>query len=300
MASSGVEQKPSKTALFAALHRALANKECKNDRLGPDYLAENFLPPHIRFLIRFKTIRAKVKNKLRAHLPGMHEYIIARTAFFDRVFMDALNEKIPQIVLLGAGYDTRAYRYEKMNTATKIIELDISSTQDRKKNCLKKAQIEIPKKVTLVPVDFNKESLKTVLEKTGYENQKQTLFLWEGVSYYLEPESVDATLELVNYSSHSESLIVFDYSISVPKDKISNYYGLKELAQAMKKHNPDEKIKFVMDEGKIESFLEQRGLKIVKHMDNEQIEDTFLLDENGSSIGKITGNFCFVLASPKG
>ena len=146
MAKSGVEQKPSKTALFAALHRAIANKELNDERLGPDYMAENFLTPLVRFLIRFKTMRVKAKKKLRVHLPGMHEYIIARTAFFDRVFTDALNEKIPQIVLLGAGYDTRAYRYEKMNNATKIIELDISSTQNRKKKCLKKAQINIPKK----------------------------------------------------------------------------------------------------------------------------------------------------------
>ena len=126
------------------------------------------------------------------------------------------------------------------------------------------------------------------------------MFLWEGVSYYLEPESVDATLELVNYLSHSESIIAFDYGISVSKDDTTKYYGLKELAQTMRKHNPNEKIKFVMAEGKIASFLEQRGLKIVKHLDNEQIEDTFLLDENGSSLGKITGNFRFVVASPKG
>ena len=63
-------------------------------------------------------------------------------------------------MLLGAGYDSRAYRFTKFNNATKIIELDIATTQNRKKKCLRKAQIDIPKHVAFVPINFNKESLK--------------------------------------------------------------------------------------------------------------------------------------------
>ncbi|GAG61826.1 unnamed protein product [marine sediment metagenome] len=51
MSKKGVEQKPSKTAMIAALHRAVANKEFKNERFGPDYLAEYFLPSHFKFFI---------------------------------------------------------------------------------------------------------------------------------------------------------------------------------------------------------------------------------------------------------
>ena len=58
--------------------------------------------------------------------------MLARTAFFDNLFIDALNKNIPQIVLLGAGYDTRAYRFADLNNATKIFELDIAPTQNRK------------------------------------------------------------------------------------------------------------------------------------------------------------------------
>jgi methyltransferase (TIGR00027 family) len=111
MSKKGVEQKPSKTAIFDALHRAIANKEFKNERFGSDYLAEYFLPPHFKFFIKFKETRANVKNKFNKFLPGLHKYMIARTAYFDTVFIDALNKKIPQIVLLGAGYDSRAYRF---------------------------------------------------------------------------------------------------------------------------------------------------------------------------------------------
>jgi methyltransferase (TIGR00027 family) len=298
MSKKGVEKRHSETAIFAALYRAIANKEFKNRNFGSDYLAEYFLPSHFKFFIKFKKIRVNVKNKDNKLTPGMYEYMLARTAFFDNVFIDALNKNIPQIVLLGAGYDTRAYRFANLNNTTKIIELDIETTQNRKNKCLQKAQIDIPKHVRLVPINFNKESLKNVLEKAGYENNEKTLFIWEGVSYYLEPESVDATLEFVKNYSHNESVIAFDYAISITEENIKDYYGVKEFAQTWRKHRSDELFRFAIDEGKIESFLDQRGLKIVNHLDNREIEKTFLRNENGSLIGQINGSFRFVLASP--
>ena len=297
MSKKGVEQKPSETAIFGALHRTLANKYFKDERFGPDYLAEYFLPSHFKFFIKFKKMRANVKKKLSKFFPGGHEYMIARTAWFDSLFVDALNKNIPQIVLLGAGYDSRAYRFAKLNSATKIIELDIAPTQNRKKKCLKKAQIDIPKHVTLVPINFNKDSLKDVLEKAGYDNHEKTLFLWEGVSYYLESESVDSTLEIINHNSHNESVIAFDYLISISEENI-NYYGVKEFFQTMKKHHANEELMFAIDEGKIESFFKQRGLKLVNHLDNKEIEEMFLLDDNEILIGQIIALFRFAMASP--
>ena len=298
MSKKGVEQKHSETALFAALRRAIANKEFKNEKFGPDDLAEYFLPPHFRFFLKFNRIRANTKNKLNGFLPGLNEYMIARTAYFDRLFVDALNNKTPQIVLLGAGYDSRAYRFAKSNHGTRIFELDIAPTQDRKKKCIKKARIDIPKHVTFVTINFNEESLKDVLEKAGYKNHQKTLFIWEGVSYYLEVESVDTTLEFVSHASHHESAIAFDYTISISEENINDYYGVKEFSQKMKEHHANEALMFSIDEGETESFLEQRGLKMVDHLDNKEIEKTFLLYENGSLIGQITGAFRFAMASP--
>jgi len=298
MFKKGVAKRHSETAIFAALYRTIANKEFKNERFGSDYLAEYFLPSYFRFFIKFKKIRENFKNKSNRLTPGLYEYMLARTVFFDHVFIGALNENIPQIVLLGAGYDTRAFRLAKLNKAAKIIELDITATQNRKKKCLKKAHLEIPEQVTLVPIDFNKESLQNVLENAGYDHDEKTLFIWEGVSYYLEPESVDATLAFVNKSSPNESVIVFDYAVSISEENIDNYYGVKEFAQTWRKHRSGELFRFTIDEGKIEPFLEQRGLKIVNHLDHKEIEKTFLLNENGSLIGQITGFFRFAMASP--
>ena len=299
MTDKGVEQKPSETALFAALRRTLANKEFKDEKFGPDYLAEYFLPPHFRFFLKFKKIRENTKEKLNGFLPGLNEYMIARTAYFDSLFVDALKKQFQQIVLLGAGYDTRSYRFAKLNGGTRIFELDIPPTQNQKKIYLKKARIDIPQSVKLVPIDFNQESLGDVLEKAGFDAQEKTLFIWEGVTYYLDAESVDTTLEFVSRSSHPDSIIAFDYTLSLSEENLSDFYGAKEFAQTMQEHHAAEELTFSIQEGEIESFLESRSLKMIEHLDNEEIEKKFLTTDNGTLIGQMTGHFRFVSASSK-
>ena len=298
MSDKGVEKRHSKTAIFAALYRAVANKEFKNERLGPDHIAVQFLPFPFKLFVRFKKIRTKITDKDKKITPGVYEYMIARTAFFDNAFADALNNYVSQIVLLGAGYDTRAYRFANLNNTTNIFELDISTTQNRKKKCLRKAGINLPEHVKLVPIDFNRESLIRVLADAGYKNNEETLFIWEGVSYYLEPESVETTLEFVNNSSHNTSVIAFDYAISISEEKIKQYYGAKEFIQTWKKHRSDESFRFTIDESQMVSYLKQRGLKIISHLNPHEIEKTFLLNAKGLTIGQINGLFRFVLASP--
>lgn len=297
MAEKSEIEKASETAFFAALRRAIACKDYGDEKLGPDYLAGVFLPAHFRFFLRFEKIRENTKEKLNGFFPGLNEYMIARTAYFDKLFSNALNRGTPQIVLLGAGYDTRAYRFATQNTNTTIIELDAAPTQNRKLECLRKARVTIPERVKFASIDFNKESLKDVLENAGYDDRKKTLFLWEGVSYYLDKESVDAMLEFVSQSLHDESAIAFDYTIPISDENVKEYYGVKEFVQTMKEHHTDEELMFSIDDGKVGVFLNQKNLKVLEHLDNEEIEREFLLNDNGSLIGKITGHFRFVMAS---
>lgn len=298
MSAKSVGHKPSETALLAALRRTLAHRQFNNQAFGPDELAEYFLPPHVRFLLRFKPIQRKIKHKLDRFLPGLQKYIIARTCFFDRLFLEALNNKMPQIVLLGAGYDSRAYRFSGLNTNTCIFELDHAATQDRKKKCLRRAHIAVPTQLTFVPIDFDQDSLADALSKAGYRKNLETLFLWEGVSYYLGEESVSDTLTVVSQQSHCESQIAFDYMASVSEANWEDYYGVKEFFQIMETHHGDERLRFSLNEGDIEAFLKQADLNKVSHMDNKEIEQEFLLEEDKSLLGHVTGHFRFVVASP--
>jgi len=291
----GPATQPSKTAIFTTLTRALAYREFNNGILGNDYLAEVFFPFYLKVLLKAKNIRTRRKHKIP---PGMYEYMLARTAYFDNVFKDALNRNVPQIVLLGAGYDTRAYRFANLIKDTKIFELDAPPTQIIKRNCLFKSHITAPNNVVFIPINFDAESLQDALGKAGYDKHKHTLFLMEGVSYYLEPESVDATLKFVSSNSKAENNIALDYILSIPVEKLNDYYGVKELSEDHEKKHPNEIGKFFIEEGAIAAYLEQRGLKIVEHLDNKEMEKRFLVNKNGLSIGQVTGWFRIVFASP--
>lgn len=252
-----------------------------------------------RFFLKFKKVRANTTEKLDSFLPGMTEYMIARTIYFDRLFLDALQQQTPQIVLLGAGYDTRPYRFAGSNQGTSIFELDSPPTQDRKVRCLKKARIRTPESVTFVPIDFNRQDLGVVLERAGYRKDRASLFLWEGVSYYLEAGAVDRTLQFVRGTSGNKSRIVFDYTVTITEAYLQEGYGVKEFVQSMKEHHGDETLMFSIKEGEIGTFLAQRGLELIQHLDNKEIEAAFLKKEDGTLLGPMTEHFRFVVASPR-
>jgi methyltransferase (TIGR00027 family) len=297
MANNNVSQKPSETALFAALRRALANKKYPQQTLGSDYLADSFLPLHFRFFLRFPKIQQNTAEKLNEALPGLTEYMIARTVYFDELFKKGLLENIPQIVLMGAGYDTRAFRFAELNQGTRIYELDISPTQDRKKDCLRKAKIKIPAELKLIPINFNSDSLLGVLTEAGWNSSEKTLFIWEGVSYYLEEESVTNTLEFFNQHALAGSNLAFDYTISLTDENITKYYGAAGFKRTMEEHHTAETLLFSIPESGITKYLADHHLKIIENLGYQEIEQKYLIDEDGNFIGQMTGHFCFVVVT---
>jgi len=192
MADKGVETKPSSTAMMAALRRALAHLEYGGEPFGPDSLAVHFLPSHYCFFLKFRRVRANTRTRLSKSFPGMAEYLIARTAHFDRLFKEALTGQTPQIVLLGAGYDSRAFRFAGLNRGTRVFELDAAPTQNRKLKCLRSARIAIPPQVNFVPIDFKRNrSAKRWKRPAGRRTNK--LVPLGRVSYYLDRKSVVET-----------------------------------------------------------------------------------------------------------
>jgi len=299
MISQGVDQKPSNTALFAALRRTLACKKYKNQEYGPDYLAEIFLPPLFKFFLKFRKIRENTWEKLNSAFPGLSEYLIARTAYFDNLFKNALQEGFDQIVLLGAGYDTRAYRFNDINRGTRIFELDSSPTQERKLGCLRNSHLPALPKISFVPINFSQDDLKDVLEKAEYKKAAKTLFIWEGVSYYLQEDSVNRMLDFVSSHSSVESVLAFDYTISISDEEVSLYYGVDSFRQSMAASHSNEELLFSIPEGKLRSFLAKRGLKEIEHLNQDQIEAAYLTNNQGKLLGHMTGHFRFAVASPQ-
>ena len=288
-----LEDRPSDSAMSVAFCRAFATKDEREELRGPDYLAEIFLAENMKQLLVDLAAREWVVKNL--FIPGMYEYFIARTAYLDCVVEQALRENIPQIVFLGAGYDTRSYRFSHLIRQTRIFELDMEPTQRRKRRLLQQAGVSQPEQLAFASINFNMDALADVLAKAGFDKSKKTLFIWEGVTYYLPAQAVDATLSAIRLNSPAGSVICFDYMADAPD--IDDRYGVKRTKESMQAMNTAEPIQFLIEEGTIASFLAERGYKIKDHLTAEEIERKYLTLKDGSLAARVVANFCLAQAS---
>jgi methyltransferase (TIGR00027 family) len=139
--------------------------------------------------------------------PPMNHQPAARTTFYDAA-LERHIDRIHQLVILGAGFDTRAYR-PPVIARVRCFEVDTPRTQTFKREMLKKAGVETSQ-VTFVAADFLEEDWLTKLINTGFEPEKPSFFIWESVTMYLDRESVESTLRKIA-STAAGSVVAFDY-----------------------------------------------------------------------------------------
>lgn len=257
-----VEKKPSETAMIAAFARAVAAKEDRVQIKGPDYLAELFLTDEGKKpLLDIASRRWAIQNLIT---PPLYGYFICRTAYIDAIYEKALSQDFSQIVFLGAGYDTRAYRYKNPNASIRIFEMDVASTQNRKIEVLKNANIAIPEQVSFININFKNENIAAKLIKSGFDKSLKTLFIWEGVTFYLQEDIIRNTLELINTLAPIGSMLCFDYMTA----KVDSVYN-------------SEPFLFWIKPNELSAFMSNLGFDAIEHIHPEGMEKRFLTLENG-------------------
>ncbi len=291
--SKGPAGQPSKSAMAVAFLRAVAAMDEREEIRGRDNLAEAFLAEQLQTALKNRTMRESVTRRFL--YPGAYEYILARTTFIDSMMERALPEKVPQVVFLGAGYDSRAYRFKDLIKQTRIFELDIPATQRSKREFLKKADIPIPPQVTFIPIDFRSRSLSKALFDADFAKGQRTLFVWEGVTMYLPAAAIDNTLGFIASNSAAGSMLFFDYHTRWPE--MMDAYGVKELFEFHETNAPGEPLQFAVERDKIETFLSERGYETIDHLTAADIERRHLTLRDGSIAGRIPALLCFVVAS---
>ena len=139
---------------------------------------------------------------------GIADIVVARTLYFDRI-IERVVADMEQFVVLGAGYDTRPYGTLKKDGLA-FFELDQPATQELKIAGLHAAGIDTSH-VSFVRVDFSQESIFEQLRASGYDPSKRTLFLWEGVTLYLDEKDVRKTLSDIRAHAAPGSVVVADF-----------------------------------------------------------------------------------------
>jgi len=293
MVKRTIEHKASNTAGYTCFSRACASRE-KDERFhGPDYMAENFLPLGAKFILVVPFLRKLFMRKIAP--PGIYEYVLARTKLLDEVFIDALRNRFTQIVLLGAGFDTRALRFKSRNMGSKIFELDIRTTQQPKVEILNRKKIALPKELVFVPIDFNKQNISDALCNAGYVEKQKSLFIWEGVTMYLTSDAVDSTLDFIHCSTMEESIVAFDYIYASVLRRENKFYGEREIYETVSRAG--EGWTSAIEDGTIEDFLSQRGFRLITHHTPSDLKKTYFTTDDGTCFGHINGTHCIVTAS---
>lgn len=200
------ETEPSKTALAAAAYRAF-HQLLDGGRIFADPLALTVLGADALAL----KIQAKTRLKLLETHRGMRLFVAARSAVAEAHLAAGVESRgVRQMVVLGAGLDTFAYR-SPFEGALRVFEVDHPATQAWKRRRLAETEIAVPASLTYTPVDFEKDSLLDALAASGLDPAQRTFFAWLGVVPYLTHEAIGATLALIG-GLPGGAEVVFDYS----------------------------------------------------------------------------------------
>jgi len=208
-----------------------------------------------------------------------------RTRYFDAALQKALREGAEQVVILGAGFDSRAYRFEKALRGSKVFEVDYPPTQEYKKKRVREILGSLPPQVVYVPIDFTKQDLATVLRNAGYSRSKKSLFIWEGVTYYLPADAVDSTLQFVAHNSARGSAIVFDYFLQ------SYLMSTDKRDRSIREHvaSLGEPWIFGIPDTGVGGFLERRSLRLLSDVDTIELTSRYLKRGDGTIVSQVRG-----------
>lgn len=263
----------SKSAEGVALQRLRESVRPESERICYDPYAIHFISPDVlEFIYKNPDLVKAETEQYEKFLPGIFNSLIARVRYFDDIVRESIEKGLEQLVILGAGYDTRAYRIEGLKTI-KVFEVDHPDTQSTKLEMLKKIFDSLPDHVVFVSLDFETETLGQRLFNSGFDKSKKTLFIMEGLVMYLPPESVDEILVFIVKNSGKGSKIIFDY---YPECIVDGTCEL-ELGMNIRKFmaQQGEPLKFGIKEGTVETFLMERGFSRVQNVTAEEYKKMY-------------------------
>lgn len=252
---------------------------------NPDYLAGKFVSQaYWRYAVYNKDDYALNIRVVKAYRADTYFLVNARTHKIDEALKNFAKRDLEQVVILGAGFDTRAYRYAEKMPSIKFFELDLPATLQRKKELVKKAIGRIPDDVAYAPIDFNTETIEEALVRVGYDPAKKTYFVWEGVTMYITEAAVKATLDFIANRSAPGSEVVFDYLLAgVAARDWKRYPHAMVLATLCAVH--DEPWIFGFPEPSATEFVQNAGLEVLEDLDGKAMSVKYMTQSDGKIDG---------------
>jgi len=286
----------SRTAEAVCMIRACSFHEPDPHYHGDDWVAARLLPFFLRTGARLGLFRRVMRTRVVPE--GLYEYVIARTKYVDAVFASVARD-VSQILIFGAGYDSRAIRFAEVLRHARVFELDAPSPQADKTRGLELRKLPVPANLVFVPVDFETEAPAAKLAAAGFLRGQPTLCLLEGLTMYLEPKAVDETFRLIADAVGPGSTLVFDYAHASVLRREHTRYGEERILSSMVKTG--EAWRFGIETGRVAAFLAAYGFEPVDEATADTLETRYFADEGGRIVGRVNGTQAIVTArTPSG
>lgn len=207
---------PSRTSILTAAARALGSREPDPSVRNPDSLANRLIGPAELKLIEEHPIGTALDRDFQDSMNDLEVFgfvwlMLVRTRFIDEMLDRAVRSGATQVVILGAGFDTRAHRFTERLRDAKVIEVDYGATQDYKRRRVDAALGGAPANLVYAPIDFARDSLDEVLGRAGFDPDRRTFFICEGVSMYVPEDGMKATLRAIAGASAPGSSLLLEY-----------------------------------------------------------------------------------------
>ena len=201
------EGRSSLTALAVAIGRGLGTRADQRDEP-----AASLVPRPLGALLRAASHGDALRLLGRVASLGLVDHVTLRMAAIDTAVREAVTVGCDQLVVLGAGLDARALRLPYLGT-TDVYEVDHPATQATKQRRIEHARCRA-RSLTFVPVDFEVDSLDLRLDAAGHDPLRATVWVWEGVTPYLNAEAVESTLRTVGARSAPGSGLAMTYAVA--------------------------------------------------------------------------------------
>lgn len=173
-----------------------------------DPWAARLLPAPSRYVAaatHWSPVRNALKSATDRTISGGWASFLCRKRYIDDQLCTAVAKGVDTVVILGAGYDTRAYRLPEL-AGVAVCEVDLPRNTAGKAAALRRAFGRIPANVTLVPVDFETEDLAESLQRNGFSSQRRTFYIWEAVTQYLTESAVRRTFDYLAQAAPASGL----------------------------------------------------------------------------------------------
>jgi len=246
-----------------AFFRALESKRTDGDKLFSDPFAIHFLDPRLRLVVKASNLplfKTYLEKTIQKKIQGGFSSGIARTRYIDDLLFVTIKSAVQQVIILGAGFDTRASRLEFLRSVP-VIEIDHPNTSNYKIDIYRTRISELPRNVTYCQIDFNKENLEQLAEKNKFNFNAPTTIIWEGVTNYLTADAIDNTFAFIS-KFPSGSFVIFTYIHKLVLDNPGLFIGAEKLLKDLEGIEERWTFGFLPDE--LSRYLSDFGLTLME------------------------------------